>query len=61
MITLPRNNLNKKYPRCHYNRLGKSKKSFDSIELAEDYILRMKLDNYTIYQCKYCSKYHIAH
>lgn len=56
-----RSNLNKKYPRCHYNKLGKSKQIFDTEDLALEYLKKMNLNNYTIYQCNYCNKYHIAH
>lgn len=54
----PRDNLSTKYPRCHYNKLGKTKMTFDTADLAEKYIKKMYLDNYTIYQCTYCNKYH---
>lgn len=57
----PRDNLKGKYPRYHYNKLGKAKQSFDTIELAEKYLKKMNLKDYTIYQCKYCNKYHISH
>ena len=57
----PRDNLSTKYPRCHYNKLGKTKMTFDTTDLAEKYIKKMQLDNYTIYQCTYCNKYHISH
>ena len=57
----PRDNLSTKYPRCHYNKLGKTKITFDTIDLAEKYLKRMYLDTYTIYQCAYCNKYHISH
>lgn len=56
----PRDNLNNKYPRYHFNKLGKTKLTFDTIDLADKYIRKMKLYNYTIYQCKYCNKYHIS-
>ena len=45
----PRDNLSTKYPRCHYNKLGKTKMTFDTIDLAEKYIKKMYLDTYTIY------------
>lgn len=61
MNQLPRNNLKGKYPRCHYNRYGKTKQIFESIELAQKYLNKMNLKDYTIYQCRYCNKYHIAH
>lgn len=57
----PRDNLSTKYPRCHYNKLGKTKMTFDTTDLAEKYLKNMHLDTYTIYQCTYCNKYHITH
>lgn len=57
----PRNNLKCKYPRCHYNKLGKTKQTFDSKELAEEYLNKMNLKDYTVYCCKYCNQYHISH
>lgn len=45
----PRDNLSTKYPRCHFNKLGKTKMTFDTIDLAKKYLKRMHLDNYTIY------------
>lgn len=57
----PRDNLSTKYPRCHYNKLGKTKMAFDTTDLAEKYLKKMHLDTYTIYQCTYCNKYHISH
>ena len=45
----PRDNLSTKYPICHYNKLGKTKMTFDTTDLAEKYIKKMYLDNYTIY------------
>lgn len=57
----PRNNLKGKYPRCHYNKLGKSKQNFETIEKAQQYLTKMHLLNYTIYKCRYCNQYHIAH
>ena len=57
----PRDNLKQKYPRCHYNKLGKSKQIFENVEQAEQYLNKMHLYNYNIYQCNYCNKYHIAH
>nr|DAG87629.1 MAG TPA: hypothetical protein [Crassvirales sp.] len=45
----PRDNLSTKYPRCHYNKLGKTKMTFDTTDLAEKYLKRMHLDTYTIY------------
>ena len=45
----PRDNLFTKYPRCHYNKLGKTKLTFDTIDEASDYIMRKHLNNYTIY------------
>lgn len=56
-----RDNLSTKYPRCHYNKLGKTKMTFDTIDEASDYLMRKHLNNYTIYQCTYCNKYHISH
>lgn len=56
----PRDNLNNKYPRYHFNKLGKTKLTFDTIDLANKYLRRMNLLTYTIYQCKYCNKYHIS-
>ena len=35
--------------------------TFDTTDLAEKYLKKMRLDNYTIYQCTYCNKYHISH
>ena len=40
----PRDNLSTKYPRCHYNKLGKTKMTFDTTDLAEKYLKRMHLD-----------------
>lgn len=57
----PRDNLTHKYPRYHYNRLGKSKLPFSSTEEAEKYINKMSLLGYSIYLCKDCNKYHISH
>ena len=57
----PRDNLSTKYPRCHYNKLGKTKMTFDTIDLAEKYLKKMHLDTYIIYQCAYCNKYHLSH
>lgn len=45
----PRDNLSTKYPRCHYNKLGKTKLTFDTIDEASDYLIRKHLNNYTIY------------
>ena len=56
----PRDNLNNKYPRYHFNKLGKTKLTFDTIDLANKYLRKMNLLTYTIYQCKYCNKYHIS-
>lgn len=36
----PRDNLSTKYPRCHYNKLGKTKMTFDTTDLAEKYLKR---------------------
>lgn len=60
-MNLPRNNLKQKYPRYHYNKLGKSKQSFETEEKAQQYLLKMHLFDYSIYKCKYCNQYHIAH
>lgn len=57
----PRSNLQKTYPRCHYNSKGKSKKQFSTEKEAEEYINSHKLQGYTIYQCRVCSMYHISH
>lgn len=54
----PRDNLKGKYPRCHYNKLGKTKQSFNTIKEAQHYIDKWKLDGYIIYKCTYCNKYH---
>ena len=61
MNPLPRNNLKGRHPRCHYNRLGKAKQMFFAEESAEKYLRKINLKDYTIYQCKYCNQYHIAH
>ena len=61
MNPLPRNDLKGKYPRCHYNKLRKAKQTFFSEESAEQYLKKMNLKDYTIYQCRYCKQYHIAH
>ena len=45
----PRDNLSTKYPRCHYNKLGKTKMTFDTIDLAEKYLKKMHLNTYIIY------------
>ncbi len=42
----PRDNLSTKYPRCHYNKLGKTKMTFDTTDLAEKYLKKMHLDTY---------------
>lgn len=57
----PRDNLKLKYPRCHFNKSKKAKQSFNSKESAEEYIIKMNLRDYIIYQCKYCNQYHIGH
>lgn len=57
----PRDNLSTKYPRCYYNKLGKTKMTFDTTDLAKKYLKKMHLDTYTIYRCTYCNKYHISH
>lgn len=57
----PRDDLKDKYPRCHYNKYRKAKQVFFSKESAEKYLRRMNLKDYTIYLCKYCNQYHIAH
>ena len=57
----PRDNLIKKYPRYHYNKLGKTKLSFETKEEAKEYINKMNFLNYTIYLCQNCNKYHIGH
>ncbi len=56
----PRDNLTKHYPRCHYNKLGKTKITFNTVEDAQKYLDKLHLINYTIYQCRECNKYHIA-
>ena len=56
----PRDNLSTKYPRCHYNKLGKAKQTFYSEESAQKYLRKMNLMEYTVYQCRYCNQYHIA-
>ena len=56
----PRDNLSNKYPRYHFNKLGKTKLTFDTVDLANKYLRKMNLLTYTIYQCEYCSKYHIS-
>lgn len=55
-----RDNLIKSYPRCHYNKLGKAKQTFEIEEDAQQYLEKFKLTNYSIYLCKECSKYHIS-
>lgn len=45
----PRDNLSNKYPRYHFNKLGKTKMTFDTTDLAEKYLKKTHLDNYTIY------------
>lgn len=61
MNPLPRNDLKDKYPRRHYNKRGKTKQIFESIESAKNYIYKMNLKDYTIYLCTECNKYHISH
>lgn len=61
MNLLPRSDLKGKYPRCHYNKLGKAKYTFYSEESAQKYLRKMNLMEYTVYQCRYCNQYHIAH
>lgn len=61
MKPLPRNTLKGRYPRCHYNKLGKTKQVFDTLQQAEDYLIKINNPTYTIYKCTYCNKYHIAH
>ena len=56
-----RDNLNNKYPRYHFNKLGKTKLTFDTIDEASGYLMLKHLNNYTIYQFKYCNKYYISH
>lgn len=55
-----RDNLQGKFPRCHYNKAGKAKQVFETEQEALDYIKKMNLTGYIIYQCRYCNKYHIA-
>ena len=42
----PRDNLSTKYPRCHYNKLGKTKMTFDTTDLAEKYLKKIGLYGY---------------
>lgn len=55
-----RDSLKNKYPRYHFNKQGKTKIIFDTIEMASKYLKKMNLFNYTIYKCRYCNKYHIS-
>lgn len=57
----PRDNLKNKFPRCHYNKCKKTKQIFETYDQALKYIVKMNLQNYTIYNCQYCHKFHIAH
>ncbi len=57
----PRDNLKGNFPRCHYNKYKKAKQTFHSKEAAKEYLIKMNLKDYTIYQCRYCNQYHIAH
>ena len=61
MKLAPRSNLQNKKPRCHYNRRGKTKMSFETEEDAIKYIKKMNLKDYIVYLCKVCNKYHISH
>lgn len=61
MNLLPRSDLKGKYPRCHYNKLGKAKQAFYSEKSTQKYLRKMSLMGYTVYQCRYCNQYHIAH
>lgn len=54
----PRDNLKGNYPRCHYNRQGKTKQAFDTIQEAQYYIDKWELDKCIVYKCNYCNKYH---
>ena len=56
-----RDSVNTSYPRHHYNSQKKTKKQFETKKDAEEYIIIHKLENYTIYFCDICSKYHISH
>ena len=35
-----RDNLSTKYPRYHFNKLGKTKLTFDTIDEASDYLIK---------------------
>ena len=61
MKLAPRSNLQNKKPRCHYNKRGKNKMSFETEEDAIKYIKKMNLKDYIVYLCKVCNKYHISH
>ena len=43
MNLLPRSDLKGKYPRCHYNKLGKAKQAFYSEKSAQKYLRKMSL------------------
>lgn len=45
----PRDNLNNKYPRYHFNKLGKTKLTFDTIDLANKYLKKKNEFTYIYY------------
>ena len=56
-----RNNLREPRPRCHYNKSGQTKQTFDTEKEAKNFIKKLHLLNYSVYQCKLCNKYHVSH
>lgn len=56
-----RSNPFKNKKRYHYNSKGKAKIKFKTLEDAIIFLKKKHLQNYTIYLCKYCNNYHIAH
>jgi hypothetical protein len=50
----------KNFPRCHYNANKKTKKEFESEEVADKYIKKHSMKGYVSYKCRYCSYWHIG-
>ena len=51
----------KSRPRQHYTSKGKSKRSYNTQEIADKYIIKHKLKGMKSYFCKVCNKYHVGH
>jgi hypothetical protein len=53
-------------PRCHWNmqhgRKIKEKRAFETLQDATEYLKSGNLQNqYNVYQCNVCNKWHIGH